>query len=207
MPVNNFSGNTFVAFTDISGFKQLMKNDKIALDALRHFYQAGYNALRNNDFIEGFFVSDCGILFARNGNDNLKLTELLKVLTRINKVMLEKDLLLTTSIAYGRFEYEDKIEFPGIEKNQIYGGAYVQAFLDNEVGTPRIQPGQCRLLVENLPNVDLENFPLLTPRGHSQKHRYHYWNVNNPEEIPAFETKYQDSYSLKYSGMINALKN
>ena len=67
MPILDFNGDTFVAFTDISGFKELMKNDRNALESIRHFYQSGYNVLQTIGNIEGFFVSDCGILFARNG--------------------------------------------------------------------------------------------------------------------------------------------
>ena len=57
MPVQNFHGDTFVAFLDISGFKELMKNDLNALNALNIFYQAGYNVLRDEPMIQGFFVS------------------------------------------------------------------------------------------------------------------------------------------------------
>src|SRR5690606_24487936 len=155
MPIQDFNGNTFVAFTDISGFKELMKNDTIALEAIKYFYQTGYNVLRESENVEGFFVSDCGILFARNGDNEKKLLNLLDALKRINKRMIEKNYMLTTSIAFGQFDYQGKIEFQGIEKNAIYGGAYVKAFLDNEMGKPKIQPGQCRLVMQNLPNIDI----------------------------------------------------
>lgn len=207
MPITDFNGNTFVAFTDISGFKELMKNDTIALEAIKYFYQTGYNVLRESENVEGFFVSDCGILFARNGDNEKKLLNLLDALKRINKRMIEKNYMLTTSIAFGQFDYQGKIEFQGIEKNAIYGGAYVKAFLDNEMGKPKIQPGQCRLVMQNLPNIDIENIPLLVKRGNDNQHLYYYWNIENPIEIQNFERKYRDSYSLKYAGMINALKS
>jgi hypothetical protein len=35
MPIADFDGNTFVAFLDISGFKQLMKNEKKSLESNR----------------------------------------------------------------------------------------------------------------------------------------------------------------------------
>ena len=62
---NDFSGETFVAFMDISGFKELMKQGK-AINALDVFYEAGFDVLENSSHIEGIFVSDCGIVFARN---------------------------------------------------------------------------------------------------------------------------------------------
>lgn len=59
MPIADINENTFVAFTDISGFKELMKNDQNALEAIKYFYQSGYNILRNrNQNVDGFFVSD-----------------------------------------------------------------------------------------------------------------------------------------------------
>lgn len=209
MPIVNFSGDTFVAFTDISGFKVKMKDEKAALEALSHFYNAGFLTLRDANGVEGFFISDCGVLFAREGSTNEKLSQLLVAIKSINQRMLEKDYMLTTSIAFGRFVYENKLEFEGIEKNPIYGNAYLQAFLNNETGTPRIQPGQCRLVKRNLPedlDRDLDDFALLLERHNDNKHLYFYWNLDKTNAVEAFEEAYTDSYSLKYAGMLKALK-
>ncbi|MBS0646142.1 MAG: hypothetical protein JSR97_06075 [Verrucomicrobia bacterium] len=209
MPVQNYSGQTFVAFLDISGFKELMKDDRKALEALKRLYQSGYDALREANGVEGFFVSDSGILFVRTGTPHERLVKILSVIKQINRQMLRRDYMLTTSIAYGNFDYHDKLEFDGIEKNPIYGYAYVQAFLDNETGSPRLQPGQCRLVTRNLPdNIDFMNgdFNLLKQKGNDNNHRYYYWNVNQPNEIENFEETYNDSYKLKYTGMLKALK-
>lgn len=209
MPVQNYSGQTFVAFLDISGFKELMKDDRKALEALKRLYQSGYDALRDANGVEGFFVSDSGILFVRTGSTHERLVKILSVIKQINRRMLQRDYMLTTSIAYGNFDYHDKLEFDGIEKNPIYGYAYVQAFLDNETGSPRLQPGQCRLVTRNLPdNIDLLNgdFSLLKQKGNDNSHRYYYWNVNHQNEIENFEEAYNDSYKLKYTGMLKALK-
>lgn len=209
MPVENYSGQTFVAFLDISGFKELMRNDRNALEALRHLYQSGYNALINADGVEGFFVSDSGILFVRTGTQHERLVKILAVVKEINKQMLCNDYMLTTSIAYGHFDYHDKLEFNGIEKNPIYGYAYVQAFLDNETGSPRIQPGQCRLVVKNV-NLDIDfrhpDLVFLRQKPNDRVHRYYYWNVDNVRDIEQFEVEYNDSYKLKYTGMLRALK-
>ncbi|SEG15919.1 hypothetical protein SAMN05421847_1577 [Halpernia humi] len=207
MPITDFHGDTFVAFTDISGFKELMKNDAIALEALKHFYQTGFNVLRDVENVEGFFVSDCGILFSRGGDVETKLANILDAISKINRKMIEKDYMLTTSISYGHFDYRGKIEFQGIEKNPIYGGAYVQSFLDNETGKPKIQPGQCRLLKKNLPEVVIENIPLLVEKANDKQHLYYYWNLEDPDQIENFESRYRDSYSLKYTGMLTALKS
>ena len=210
MAISNFHGHTFVAFLDISGFKELMRNDNDALEALRRLYQAGYDVLQEQNGVEGFFVSDSGILFVRNGTDLERLTKILNAIKSINKKMLRHNYMLTTSIAYGVFDYQDKLEFEGIEKNPIYGNAYVKAFLDNEKGNPKIQPGQCRLVNENLPfEIDIENpaYNLLKNKAGDRKHLYFYWNVADQNGIEDFERQYTDSYQLKYSGMLKALKS
>ena len=223
MPINNYNGDTFVAFLDISGFKELMRNEKKAWKALDRLYQYGYEILRNQNNecrVEGIFISDSGVLFVRRNNRIIPkisdgLISLLMILKRINERMRGNDFMLTTSIAYGEFRYQERIEFRGIEKNPIYGNAYISAFLDNENGKPKIQPGQCRIVEENLPsditrsieqsqNNDI--FGMIRKREGDNKHYYYYWMVNDSHEIERFEQNYKDAYTLKYAGMLKALK-
>jgi len=227
MAISNFDGNTFVAFMDISGFKEFMKQNNKAWEALDILYTYGYRTLsEQNDRIgfkvEGIFISDCGVLFIKNNEDDRntidELTQLLKVIRTINQKMVDNDFMLTTSIAYGHFKYQERIEFPGIEKNPIYGSAYVSAFLDNENGTPKIQPGQCRIIKRNLPteiNANFQNerdfetnnvLDLIRAKDRDNGHYYFYWNIQNRNEIDNFERHYNDSYNLKFSGMLKALK-
>ena len=206
MPVQDFHGNTFVAFTDISGFKEMMKGDGTrAIKALDKLNQAGFNALNNNTDVNGFFISDCGILFVKNTDlsESEKLKAILKVIKEINKKLLSQDIMLTTSIAYGQFSYHQRIEFDGISKNPIYGNAYVSAFLDNETGTPKMQPGQCRIVTNNLSENESTNNPYLKK---IRNHIYYYWMLNNPSEIETFEKAYKDTYQLKYKGMLSVLQ-
>jgi len=223
MPINNYDGNTFVAFLDISGFKELMRTGKKAWKALDRLYQCGYEILRNQNNecrVEGIFISDSGVLFVRRNNQIIpntaeSLKSLLVIIKRVNERMRENDFMLITSIAYGKFRYQERIEFEGIEKNPIYGNAYVSAFLDNENGKPKIQPGQCRIVRENLPsnitqvieqNQDDGIFRMIRKRGDDNKHFYYYWMVNDPLEIERFEQDYKNAYNLKYAGMLKALK-
>jgi hypothetical protein len=216
MPIGNFSGNTFVAFIDISGFKELMQQNN-AINALDCLYSNGYDALISHCDIEGLFVSDSGILFVNEYGKSMhihnQLSTLLEVVKHINCQMLEKDYLLTTSIAFGEFSYHQRIEFPGIEKNPVYGQAYVSAYLDNAKLLPKIQPGQCRI-VWNQPIQDAirrEDLiminPLLKYKKSDSKHIYYLWSVNNPQDIDRFESEYSDAYQAKYAGMLKALKN
>ena len=208
--MSNFHEKTFVAFLDISGFKEMMKeDDNKAINALDTLYQAGYDTLIP-DKVEGFFISDCGILFARGADTNSentisqRLKEILDAIKTINLKMLGKGYMLTTSVSYGDFDYASKLEFPGISKSPIYGNAYVQAYFDQEKGKPRIQPGECRIVMEHFPSNDItlddSDFNLLRQKG---KHLYFYWNLRSAVEIDDFERRYKNS---KYSGMLAVLR-
>jgi len=121
--------------------------------------------------------------------------------------------MLTTSVAYGHFKYQERIEFVGIEKNPTYGNAYVSTFLDHEIGRPKIQPGQCRVVKRNLPDdirkaLDNEKHDeiLKMVKEKDKDHYYFYWMRENPNEIESFEKSYRDAYNLKYAGMVGALR-
>ena len=205
MSVLDFRGETFVAFTDISGFKVMMKGDgQRAINALGCLNTAGYNALRNNSDTNGFFISDCGIIFIRKQrvSKQEKLNILLQVIKNINIELIKHDIMLTTSIAYGMFSYHQRVEFEGIEKNPIFGNAYVSAFLDNENGTPRIQPGQCRIVKKGLEDELFSEMPFLKI---TRNHIYYYWMLNSSDEIEDFDKQYKDTYQLKYKGMLSVL--
>lgn len=192
-----------------------MKKGK-ALDALNNLYKYGYRIIQeNNHSVEGFFISDSGILFTRDSeNLSSSFNYLLQAIRKINLEMLNKGFLLTTSIAYGHFRYQDKIDFNGIEKNPIYGEAYISAFLDNEKDKPKIKPGECRVVRKNLPR-DLKDkidsqiesydiFRLLKPR---KSHYYFYWMLNNSDDIDSFSREYIKAYDSRYLEIKNLLKN
>jgi len=220
MALKDFDGDTFVAFIDISGFKELMKQKDGAWKALDKFYQAAYNNLKRDNTrtgmvrVEGLFISDCGIMFVRGGNSNQeKLESILLVIKKINKELLNQDFMLSTSVAYGHFKYKERIEFLGIEKNPIYGSAYLAAYLDNADKKPTIQLGQCRIIIANLPSdvaswLNTNNGSLTRViRQESKAHYYFYWNLDESEKISCFKKAYKNSYNLKYAGMLKALKD
>ena len=215
MPLEEFHGETFVAFLDISGFKALMKDTEKAYKALNRFYQIGYCSLKSNlnqnnlNRVDGLFISDCGILFSRfngEGHGNLHfephqaaLNNLLNIIKQISKEMIEDDLMLTTSIAYGKFDYHERIDFSGMEKNLLLGNAYLDAYLDNEVGKPKLDPGQCRILIKNqlndlwehIHNSDEEPLNKIIKKPNDTKHLYFYWMVSDENQIENFNKKYE----------------
>lgn len=182
----------------------MMKNGDSATKAMGHLYAAGYNALRNKQRVNGLFISDCGVLFARDGDQGQRLSALLDVVKSINESLLQEGVMLTTSIAWGHFSYHERIEFTGIEKNPVYGNGYLSAFMDNELGKPKLQPGECRIVKKALGQLPkISQAPYLQE---SAAHYQYFWNVASPNKIPEFKRRYKDSYSLKYAGMLAALR-
>ena len=202
MAVNNFSGKTFVAFIDISGFKGMMNEKSKAAQALDKFYQIGYEVLqRYQNKVSGIFISDCGVLYvSKKVPIKEQLDILLDVVKEINKKMLEENFMLTTNIAYGDFSYQNRVEFSGISKNLLYGNAYLDAYLDS-IDKPKMEPGLCRILSKNIEDtcfLDVNQF-----LKQKKKHYYFYWNINTSEEIANFE---QDYKNAKYDGILRVLK-
>jgi len=204
MPLAPYDEETFIAFTDISGFKEMMRSGDKAAQAMNSFYNAGYAALEQENNVNGLFVSDCAILFSLSGSTEVRLDSLLSVLKNINRTLLPNGIMLTSSIAWGHFSYHDRIEFPGIGKQPIFGNGYLAAFLDNEIGSPRIQPGQCRIVKKGLGSII--NVPQFNLLEETAKHFQYFWNVDSPEEIGNFKARYHDSYNLKYAGMLSVLR-
>ena len=222
MPIESYDGSAYVAFLDISGFKKLMQDGKnIALEALNLLYESGYDALKPyNENVNGIFISDCGVLFTRNNDDSLvnNLELLLKIITQINNKLIEKNFMLTSSIAYGKFKYEERIEFRGIDKSSLYGGAYVSAYLDNENGKPKIQPGQCRIVMDNFPDkikqmIEKQDFSneqflkMIRKKNRDNDHYYFYWMVKDQIKIEEFEKEYSSLNKSDYKGRIKTLKS
>ena len=117
----------------------------------------------------------------------------------------------------GYFKYQSRIEFEGIDKNPIYGDAYISSYFDIEKGKPKIQPGQCRIVIKNLSDsikdiiendtTDSNVINLIRKRPNDDNHYYFYWMRDNVWEIEDFETRYKDAYNLKYAGFLQALKS
>lgn len=226
--IRDFEGNTFIAFIDISGFKNMMKNGNQALDALDAFYSIGYGELKQLSHkdvrVEGIFISDSGIIFTRklgksvSALDELRL--LLEVVQTINQRMLASNFMLTTSITYGFFKYKDRIDLEVIKKNALWGGAYMEAYRDNSTSLPKLAPGQCRIVKEGLPEEVLsyinrppENDPpppkdvlRLIKTFKSKKHYYYWWMANQTEQLQSYESTYNKLDELMYWGLLQKLK-
>jgi hypothetical protein len=125
-------------------------------------------------------------------------------------VILRFNMMLTTSIAYGQFDYSQRNEFVGIDKNLLMGNPYLQAYLEQSSGKPKLAPGECRLIHSGLPQdtLPLPDGDPFSLRLHPFKGRFSYfsWMSETPEDYERFRRDFGDAYNLKYSGMLSALQ-
>lgn len=211
MPLEPYDGKTFVAFIDISGFKGMMQNRATAVAALDAFYQTGYDVLRTQRVgpqVDGLFVSDCGILFVRASTSPVDdLTAILAVIEAINRRLLEASVMLTNSVAYGPFAYEQRLEFPGIRKDPIFGNAYLNAYLDNAGGIPKLRPGECRVVCEGLPAaLAVRGGPSRLLVKGRRRHRYFYWMVTEQEQIAQVAALLKTIPRTRFDSLLEALR-
>jgi len=226
MSIPSYSGQTYVAYLDISGFKEMMKNEKKARSVLDRFYGTIYDipyetpaldsplAIRMN----AVAVSDCAVLFLSSGSeescrdvDKIEgLPKLLEFIKKTNRALVKKSFgfpfMTTCSIAYGNFEYRNKSDREYVRKNCIMGTAYVRALLDSESNESKMRPGECRILKANLELLPSQNriFHLLESR---KTYYYFYWMLENPQDIRRFKRKYRKIWEGTYSRLIELLQN
>lgn len=138
------SDDYFLGYVDIAGFRNLMRrNSAEALRALDRFYQFGYNEIENQighrKPIVGQFFSDSGLLIALNQDSRMEqLRKLLGIICNLNKKMYkEGKFLLTTSVVYGQFKHQKRVQSESIGKVMVYGKGFVQAYF-NQTG---LKPG------------------------------------------------------------------
>jgi hypothetical protein len=221
VPIPSYSGETCVAFLDIYGFKKLMERGIKAEEALDKFYSTVFRI--NRDFneiginarkIRSLVVSDCSVIFVDNtGLTQDKVEDVKTVLRFVQKVNQEllvidgsRSILTTCSADYGRFKYEDRIEFEGIGKDFFFGQPYVAAFLDNE--KLKNKPGYCRIIGKNLRTLDdnLTIFPLSLLKTEGDYY-YFYWMLNNLDELGSFQRRYEDVSESTYRNTAALLRS
>jgi len=141
MSIPNFEGETWVAFSDLCGTKAMYKeNPDKAAEALDHFYNTVYVVQQVQNEISALVVSDCAIFWVHDAAEHRAMFQmlptLLKQLKWLHRQMIEHNYLVRTTIAYGHFRYEQRIELPRLRKDMIIGGAYLDAYAANDKVTP-----------------------------------------------------------------------
>jgi hypothetical protein len=217
----------FVAFIDISGFKELMKHENDdALNVLRRFYQIGYRNLdpkigKYDDEIRGIFVSDSGIIWTKNivtkNEIRKKFNLFLKAVQDINQNVLDdfdmkkNQIRLKTSIAFGDFNFVETSNHELIEKNLIYGEAYLSAYKDN---SSKLDPGLCRIVIDKKFPIEIKKIidnnefycDLISFIKKFGVKYYFFWNCKNVKDIDIFWKRFQNAKKLVYQKQYEALE-
>lgn len=126
-PNLTFNGQTYVAFSDLCGFKTMMKNRDDAYNALDVLFRFTYELSEQNKNVQAIAVSDCVISWAIDG----QLQSMIEFTSGLHKKMIERRFLMQTAIAFGEFRYERRIELPNLQKGMMVGGAYLSAYVEH----------------------------------------------------------------------------
>ncbi len=231
--IKDFSGVTYVAYLDVSGFKSMMEqSEEYATKSLNKFYNTVYNVgiefnnqyELNNQYVEinEIVVSDCAIIFCRNkitssSNSRIEseeivskrkgLRSLLHFITQINKQLIQVQtspaIMTTCSIAYGKFTYRNRIEFIGIDKEFIIGHAYVNAVQD-QYSEPKLQPCECRVLKKSWNPQTVPSQEFPFSLLKEKENRYYFhWMLPSLDDLLQFRREYENS---KYIGMTSIIR-
>jgi hypothetical protein len=213
MPIEPFDGNTWVAFLDMCGFRNMVSKPQRAKQALSKFYNTVYTVNKtyhenhSADFgfvkINSLIMSDCAVIFvdARSHNfENLEVAEnenlnaLLWAVSSINRVLINPirapQIMTICAIDHGYFEYAKRTEDEHTEKNLFFGEAYLNAFLKTEEKKGlKKTPGYCKVIKKDF-TVRNAYDQLLNLREDGECYNY-YWMTGDPRQIESFETKYK----------------
>lgn len=116
--------------------------------------------------------------------------------------------LLISSIAYGYFQFEARLESVAIKKMMLHGHAYVDAYLDTG-RDPKPRAGMCRIVTSHngerqWTQAELESLSANKVLSDGGEH-YFYWMVRNIEEIPRFRAEFNNTGPKDYSSMKNVI--
>ena len=228
-----YDGKTFVAFLDLSGFKKMvLKNRTNAGKSLGNFYNTiysvgrDYHHTRNNNRlleVDSIVVSDCAVIFPRIekfaneqnqiSNNILGLQSILTYIREVNRKLIGRNeytnpLMTTCSIAFGDFKYENRIGLRQVEKNFFLGEAYIDAFIDSETKSPKLEPSQCRLLKKNLDFMsNIPDNPICSLLKKQSKYYYFYWMLQPLDDQRSYERKYREISQSIYPRIIKLIQD
>lgn len=202
-------GDYFLAYIDICGFKNMMKDKKDTMKALKtldRLYQKGYDLLERQTCkpkVTGWFFSDSGLLVAlsdingRRGinrelaenNRKKEFTNLLSIVGLLNEKLFEDRILLTTTIAFGEFQYIERTEGQVTGKMMVYGSGFVNAYSDQD-NFPKLLPGQCRIIKKNLPAYITSDINPKKMINVGKTYFYYYWMNRKLENSSSVYRRY-----------------
>jgi len=192
-----FDGDTYVAYCDLSGFKQMQDRDrKKAAQALEQLFQFTRKILDNRDRllkteVDAIGISDCIISWARDR----KLDTLVSFLRQLHSQMIRKRYLLRTTIAYGDFWCHGSPGLSNLQVTCIAGKAYTSAYLANV----DFEPGMIVLLkTSRLPRPTGWRWHLTKRTGNCE----YFWSARQKRDIQRIEQERTKARNIKYRRLI-----
>lgn len=197
--MNDFDGKTWVAFSDLSGLKALYeKKPEDAANALNKFYNTVFEIQEERNPINAIVVSDCAIFWIDIVGCVGQLGTLLGQLNKLHRRMLP-DYLLRTTIAYGHFTYQQRLEISTIRKNMIIGLAYLEAYANND----KVDHGAIVIvrLPEGTSHRDLHcvNKPMIKANCPKKGFYEYFWAIENPRQIKTFIQEREEANIATFS--------
>jgi hypothetical protein len=219
MPLENFDGQTWVAYSDLCGTKAMYNiNRNMAGQALDKFYTT-VNSIQERLLRVGQYgvsvlvVSDCAIFWIhRNGEHNREVTIdpkslgiLLENLKQLHCDMIASEYMLRSTIAYGYFKYEQRLEFRHTRKDMIFGGAYLDSFAQND----KIPLGSIFLVKtqDQFKKSDLgTDYSVRIYKNKQLGFKEYIWWVENKRDIKSTIKDRDDIHNDRYKALINLYK-
>ncbi len=163
------------------------KDSEKAAQALDRFYNTVYDLQHDENSVNSIVVSDCAIFWIDKPDCINDLSILLEKLPSFHRRMLP-DYLIRTTVAYGHFRYQRRLEMPRIRKDMIIGGAYLDTYVNND----RIEHGS--IVIVKLPeDTNFRNLHLrreykeMIKANCLAKGFYEYfWSLQNKGQINSF---------------------
>ncbi|MEN6424026.1 MAG: hypothetical protein ABFE13_01585 [Phycisphaerales bacterium] len=206
MPDLEFDGSTFVAFSDLSGFKSMLRgNAEQAYEALDCLYSAAYRCLDNRRSVAGLAVSDCVVSWATDIGSGISIQAevMFEFLRELHRSVLDGSYLVTTTVAWGQHRYQRRIELPNLQKGALCGSAYINAYLRNRSA----ETGSIILLRNGCDWDPTTDGQMAAMWNRTRAGWEFFWSANGPHEVPEIisarrrikEMKFQ-AFKRIYSG-------
>lgn len=183
----------------------MMKEREKAYEALDHLFESVFELQQNNNrSVKALAVSDCVIAWvgSRHGRES-RLKQIIEFAEGLHIRMASHRYLMRTTIAWGDFEYEDRLQLHNLQKSMIWGGAYLNAYVNNK----KARVGSILLLN----NQELGRPSTISHVCEDWKWRksnkgWNYiWAANSPEDIVRFKG-IRSNRNNKYEPLKNLLQ-
>ena len=207
--MEDFSGEAFVAFADLCGFKKLAEDRRRrAAEALDLLYNTSYRLLEDVPNLQGIAVSDCVVTWCKAQDEALDV--LLRFLGMLHVKMLDGGYLMQTTVSQGPFSYKKRIELSNLQKGMMYGGAYLDAFRHNhevEVGSITLVGQESEPEFERWAPVNRQRIKPAFREGRRMQGQWEFYWATDEQGIEELKRARKDSYSARFAHLLETYRS